>query len=148
MNEIDNPAALKPDAVEPLLAAVLTFDRKEYHESEGVPVKEACRLAAVCTAWRTAVTVVALGGRRFLKKQTHEALRVKTARMHDVRYYFESYFCNDGLPVPFGCYGPSTEAVRKRKELVGWVNDRLRAMRAHCRELKASEAALLEWVSR
>ena len=49
MNEIDNPAALKPDAVEPLLAAVLTFDRKEYHESEGVPVKEACRLAAVCT---------------------------------------------------------------------------------------------------
>jgi len=109
-------------------------------------VKEACRLVAVCTAWRTAV--VALGGRRFLKKQTHEALRVKTARMHDVRCYFQSYFCNDGLPVPFGCYGPSTEAVRKRKELVGWVNDRLRAMRAHCRELKASEAALLEWVSR
>ena len=40
MNEIDNPAALKPDAVEPLLAAVLTFDRKEYHESEGVPVEK------------------------------------------------------------------------------------------------------------
>ena len=138
-NEIESPAALKLDAVEPLLAAALTFDREEYHESEGVPVKEACRLAAVCTAWRAAV--VALGGRRFLTEQTRAALRVKVARMHGVRDYFESYFGN-GLPVPFGCHRPSAEAVRKQKELDGWVNDRLRAMRAHCRELQASEAAL------
>ena len=100
-------------------------------------MKEACRLAAVCTAWRTAV--VALGGRRFLKKQTHEAIRVKTTRTHDLCYYFESYFCNgNGIPVLFGAQAEGAGRL-------GGVNDRLRAMRAHCMELKASEAALLEW---
>lgn len=122
-------------AVLPLATETLRFDPQEYHESEGVPVHMARQLAGVCTAWRAAVAKV---GSDFLKRQTKIAIRTKSERLENVFAHFDSTLSMCPLKVPFGFHRPSPEAVRERRELLRWVNGRLRAMRVHVVVLKAS----------
>ena len=122
-------------AVLPLATEALTFDPEEYHESEGVPVHMARKLACVCTAWRAAVAKV---GVDFVVSQTRLAIRTKSKRLENVFAYFYSTLSMYTPKVPFGFHRPSPEAVRERRELECWVNGRLRAMRLHVGVLKAS----------
>lgn len=119
-------AFLRLDALEPLCEAVLKFDCKEYHESEGVPLQLARTLSGVCTAWRAAV--VAIGGASFVREQTHLALLIKWKRLNDSLVYFDQYF---------GFCG-----ALERKRLGLWVNEKLWKMHVHCIELRTSRAYL------